>query len=547
MIPHKYKLFVHTIRFLRWEQIWFRVYYRFFFKLKLLSQNQGSVVDFENFIFGARGFPEQSLFDNCQVNYLGERGELANPSDWNSKSKSKLWLYNAHYFDDLNAEACESRSSWHLNLINRWIAENPPVFGNGWEPYTLSLRIVNWIKWLSRREKPYPEILRSLEQQSSVLSQQLEYHILGNHLFANAKALVFAGASLKTENAAGYLQKGLQVLAREIEEQFLGDGGHFERSPMYHCILLWDILDLIHLAEISRNKQLQSRVEQWKALVSKALVWLRVMVHPDGEVSFFNDSAIGIAANLAEIESYATSCGVTSENDVKHRLNTLADSGYSRITMPGHVVIFDHAAIGPDYLPGHAHADTLSIEWSIGCQRVLVNSGTSLYGVSHERLRQRKTAAHNTVELNGEDSSEVWGGFRVARRAQCVLEDVIDSDDHIMLVASHDGYKRLSGKPIHRRKLTSNTIGIEISDEIEGRFQEACSFYHLHPDVWVSVIDRNTLRLELLDGKQVLVSSNQNLRVEGSTWHPEFGTVVPNKRIVISFKKPQFKISFHIL
>lgn len=547
MIPRKYKLFFHTIRFLRWEQIWFRIYYRFFSKPKCLNQAQLSVVCSEDFVFAARDFPEQSLFGNFQVNYLGVSGKLVNPSDWNSTSKSKLWLYNAHYFDDLNAVACASREHQHLELINRWITENPPVYGNGWEPYPMSLRIVNWIKWLSRQTNTYPEILKSLEQQSNVLSQQLEYHILGNHLFANAKALVFSGVFLKTENAAGYLKKGLQVLAREIEEQFLSDGGHFERSPMYHCILLWDILDLIHLAEISLNKQLRSKVEQWKVVVSKALVWLKVMTHPDGEISFFNDSAIGVAASLAEIESYAKSCGITLENDVEHRLDTLADSGYSRITMQEHVAIFDHGPIGPGYLPGHAHADTLSIEWSVSCQRVLVNSGTSLYGISHERSRQRKTAAHNTVELNGEDSSEVWGGFRVARRAQCVLEDVIDSDENIMLVASHDGYKRLPGKPIHRRKLTSNNVGVEITDEIEGAFQEAYSFYHLHPDVEVNVINSNTLRLGLLDGKQVLVTSTQDLRVEASTWHPEFGATMPNKRIAISFKEPQFKISFHVL
>ena len=75
------------------------------------------------------------------------------------------------------------------------------------------------------------------------------------------------------------------------------------------------------------------------------------------------------------------------------------------------------------------HADNLSFEWSLGEQRVLVNSGTSLYGVSSERHRQRKTKSHNTVEIDGFDSSEIWSGFRVARRASSSLESVMDDRD----------------------------------------------------------------------------------------------------------------------
>ena len=81
------------------------------------------------------------------------------------------------------------------------------------------------------------------------------------------------------------------------------------------------------------------------------------------------------------------------------------------------MALLDVAPVGPDYLPGHAHADTLSFELSLFGQRVLVNSGTSQYEAGPERSRQRGTAAHNTVIVDGHDSSEVWAGFRVARRA----------------------------------------------------------------------------------------------------------------------------------
>src|SRR5690348_1680901 len=79
--------------------------------------------------------------------FLNRQGRVNSAADWNAAEHDKLWLYNLHYFDDLNAAGRVDRLDWHTALIARWIAENPPRSGNGWEPYPLSLRIVNWIKW----------------------------------------------------------------------------------------------------------------------------------------------------------------------------------------------------------------------------------------------------------------------------------------------------------------------------------------------------------------------------------------------------------------
>src|SRR5690606_4780416 len=118
------------------------------------------------------------------------------------------------------------------------------------------------------------------------------------------------------------------------------------------------------------------------------------------------------------------------------------------------------APVGPDYLPGHAHADTLSFELSLFGQRVLVNSGTSCYGHGSERIRQRGTTAHNTVVVDGADSSEVWSGFRVARRARAINPEV---HDHQGLEAScsHDGYHRLPGRVTHHRRWRLTEVGLE--------------------------------------------------------------------------------------
>ena len=79
------------------------------------------------------------------------------------------------------------------------------------------------------------------------LRKRLEIHLLGNHLFANAKALVFAGLYFTGNEADEWLGKGLAILEREVPEQVLRDGGHFERSPMHHGIILEDLLDLLNV------------------------------------------------------------------------------------------------------------------------------------------------------------------------------------------------------------------------------------------------------------------------------------------------------------
>ena len=172
------------------------------------------------------------------------------------------------------------------------------------------------------------------------------------------------------------------------------------------------------------------------------------MCHPDGEISFFNDSAIGIAPSPAQLDAYAQRLGYGIIPPTADGCTLLPESGFVRMQKGPAVVIADVGSVGPDYLPGHAHADTLSFELSLYGSRVLVNAGISEYGTSDERLRQRGTAAHNTVVVLGENSSEVWGGFRVARRAHAFGYRASEHVDQLVVTCSHDGYRRLKH---HRR------------------------------------------------------------------------------------------------
>lgn len=470
--------------------------------------------------------------------FLNEPGGL-DEIGWDGEQREKLWRYNQHYFDDLNAIDAEARRAWHLALVEDWIAHNPPGQGNGWEPYPLSLRVVNWVKWALSGGELSPAALHSLAVQARWLTGRLEIHLLGNHLFANAKALLFVGLFFEGAEADDWRKTALAILAREIPEQFLPDGGQFELSTMYHALAVEDALDLINLAACYQGSEAAedcARLRGWLApRVDAMRRWLRVMCHPDGEIALFNDAAIGIAPSVAELEAYFARCLPDAAPPALGALERLSDSGYVRLADGEAVALLDVAQVGPDYLPGHAHADTLSFEASFHGQRVFVNSGTSCYGTSAERLRQRGTAAHNTVVVDRVDSSEVWGGFRVARRAR-PLDLRIDQADGIRVSCAHDGYRRLPGRPTHRRTWIFRGGQLRVEDAVAGHFGRAEARFHLHPDVQARLNpDGANAVIALPGGRTIGVAVEQGAaRLDPATYHPCFGVSLPTQCLVVS-------------
>lgn len=488
------------------------------------------------------------MFGPATFLFLNEEHELRGPSDWNDPEIEKLWLYNLHYFDDLNAAGAESRKQWHLGLLRRWVLDNPPGFGNGWEPYPISLRIVNWVKWAVRGNELPKDLAQSLAVQSRFLRKRLEYHILGNHLLANAKALIFTGFFFAGPEAREWLLKGFRILGREMDEQILPDGGHFERSPMYHALILEDLLDIAHLTRFysgESKKVWHGLEEKCHEAIRRMLFWLKAMSHPDGRIVLFNDAAFEIAACLESLESYAKRLIGGTFSKPEEGLFHLPDTGYARVEVGEAVAFLDVAPAGPEYLLGHAHADTLGFELSIFGRRTIVDSGTSCYGGRPERNRQRSTSAHNTVEIDGLDSSEIWGSFRMAKRARPFDLKVRQEEGKVEVSCAHSGYRRLPERPVHRRRWRFGQSELAVEDSIEGGFREALGRFHFHPDVSVSAIDRERGKAVLPDQKTIFWEvSGGEARIESSTYHPEFGKSLANRVLEVRFLGPRATVFF---
>jgi uncharacterized heparinase superfamily protein len=424
--------------------------------------------------------------------FLNESYACKSYSDWNAPSRDKLWLYNLHYFDDLRRGDHAQYVLDHNQLMHRWIRENPIGHGNGWEPYPSSLRIVNWVRWALDHPAEFDqELASSLVIQSQFLSQQIEYHLLGNHLLANAKAMWFAGHFFNGNQANGWLRLACKILSTQIPEQILEDGAHFERSPMYHHLIVEDLLDMIAITQVLTppTYEKQQRDAVLCMLLNRApsmLSWAKQFSRPSGTPAYFNDSVDGIVTSLSSLECYARKLDIVASATSNSASTYSQPSGFARIAENEWLCLIDAGSVQPSYIPGHAHAETLALELFYGGAPVFVNTGISTYNECERRQHERSTRAHNTFCVNGRNSSDVWRSFRVGQRA--VVDDVKFEvgAQNAVLHASHDGYLRQGVAGRHTRRVAVGE-SVVIVDEISHGDNATCEgCWLVHPDVVVT-------------------------------------------------------------
>ncbi|MDC6449523.1 alginate lyase family protein [Pseudomonadales bacterium] len=481
---------------------------------------------------------KESILTNSRFLFLNEEKALNFPGDWENKSIPLLWVYNLHYHDGLLS--VDTELDLKKTHIRQWLAGNSSISGVGWDPYPISLRVVNWIKWNWISKEYIENFDRSLAIQISHLYYSLEYHLMGNHLLENAKALIFGGCYFEGGVAMRWLNKGLTILDKQLSEQILEDGGHFELSPMYHSIMLELVLDLLALSKkMDSPSALRSRRSMLSAVAQKMSSWLAIMVHPDNEISFFNDASTGIALSPKTLEGYLNTLEATPIEPDVFGVTYLSTSGYIRMENKFGTVFADVAEIGPSYLPGHGHADALSIEFSLFGLRLFVNLGTSEYGQGARRDFERSTAAHSTLELNGENSSEIWSGFRVGRRARVSNVYIKSDESQYELVAQHNGYRYLSGRPVHSRRILFSEGELEIIDEINKNSHLVCVRFHIHPRIKLFISEGGSRGfLTFPDGCEVVWESDADLVFEEDNEYAwEFGKKIPMKTLVLQQNK----------
>jgi len=462
-------------------------------------------------------------FENNEFIFLNKVYHFKNRIDWNYLKYGKLWTYNLTYFDYLHQDnMTEKEGIW---LINDFIDQSVSI-KDGLMPFPISLRGMNWIKFLSQHKIKDQKINDSLYSQYFKLIDNIEYHILGNHLLENGFSLLFGAYYFQEER---FYSKAKKILTVELNEQILDDGAHFELSPMYHQIMLFRILDCINLVQNNNWKD----HELLDLLTSKAEVmlgWLNTVTYENGNIPLLNDSANKIAPTTKQLNDYALNLTLNAE-----RL-TLNDSGYRKIKNERYEMIMDVGNIGPDYIPGHAHSDTFNFELYIHGQPVIVDTGLSTYETNDRRQLERSTKSHNTVVVDDDDQSQVWGGFRVAKRAKIV--DLQESPGSIE--ATHDGYK---DKDVwHTRKFMTEKNHIIIQDNLKSnKVHSSVAYLHFHPDIQLHI------ESEKLISKLFTITfiNSHCIELTDYEYSPEFNTSINAKCAIISFQN-KFKTNIRI-
>ncbi len=467
----------HTVKYLKPIQVYYRLYYFARARWRKLSEFKYPL-GFLSHAYSLRLQPsivsylsrEEERFTFLNLSHTFKKG-----IDWNYSHYSKLWTYNLTYFDFLHQP--EMNKEEGVALIYDFI-EKAEGIKDGLEPFPISLRGINWIKFLVLHEVHDQKIDESLYAQYAILMDNLEYHLLGNHLLENGFSLLFGAYYFQDEKL--YV-KAKEILAAELEEQILEDGAHFELTPMYHQIMLYRVLDCLNLVKNNdyQNQELLSLLQEKACLM---LGWLNVITYENGDIPLLNDSANGIAPTTQQLNKYAQNLQIYKLLTTNHQL---LDSGYRKIVKSNYECVIDIGHIGPDYIPGHAHADTFNFEFRIDGKPFIVDTGLSTYETNARRIRERGTASHNTVEVSEVNSSEVWGGFRVAERAY--VTQLEESDMCIM--ASHDGYRKKFGIT-HRREWHFTEDRFVIMDELAPH-GHGIARLHFHPNVTEAMIKKH--------------------------------------------------------
>lgn len=442
-------------------------------------------------VFLGRFDVEAIMDDRIELLHHEERVDWS--SCWHEELSTPLWRFNLHYFEyllplakayaDTGNEAYLSKAK---AIVLAWIEHCPENKGGAaWDPYTISMRVVNWLAFYAELRDALDADVDfvsrfngSLAEQFAHLGLHLEVDLLANHYLEDLKALVILACYFDDEEA---LSLALPKLREQVREQILPDGMHFELSPMYHKIVLED---LMRVAVALRTRDFQETVSNDLRL-QDICDCLYSLERNANRTPLFNDCG----DNVAKSRDALLACARVHFGITPKFKSVLPYAGYcvlERKTDSGLVkVIFDTGNPGPEYAMGHVHCDALSFECFVNGEPWIVNRGTYAYQ-DDSRLEYKKTLSHSTVTVSGEEQHECWAPFRVAKHGRGELVECGGS--HAKAKFFYPGNQH-----VVIRSIEVGNEGLSVTDEEENGDRMQSAFICLHapsPNAVDGSIDR---------------------------------------------------------
>lgn len=480
-----------------------------------------------------------NLMKRDKVCLLNQVVELNYESSY-TKTLKPLIYNNVYYFEYgivLGAKYRETKDTAYWELFKKCYQDYLDAKAELKSAYSMALHIPNVLIALELfgdkvdaafREKVYCE----LYSQYLYLQKHQEKHLLANHYFEDLKALIIAAYLFKDDKG---LKGYLKAFKKQCDEQILKDGVHYELSLMYHKLILEDVMRIAILA-----KQPDFPDCNWlMTLMQKMVDAIYSLEKGIGRTPLFNDAGDNVAKTCEQL-----CLAADKQFDIKPVLkDSFSDSGYYKLYDGDRALIFDAGKIGVDYQPAHGHCDCLSFELSVGGKPLFVNSGTYEYQ-GDLRKYFRKTCAHNTVEINGHEQSQCWGGFRVGKRISRVFGKLRDG-------IVEGGFRNYRGEE-HRRTITLKGGVLEVTDTINAQDGITVESYLHIASGYAVAGDKIKDKAGNIIGKVTLQNCDQKMVCDGELCYyaHEFSDMKIGTCLVFTWKadndKHGYKIDFNV-
>lgn len=341
-----------------------------------------------------------------------------------------------------------------------------------WTPYAVSLRIVTlcrygaWNGGLDEEERQF------LYKNLLFLANNVEWDVGGNHLIENGAALVFAGvAFLGDGSGERFVRQGLDVLETATERQFLSDGFHYERSPMYHLAVTERLCSAYSVLQAAARDP-----PDWlAAIVADTCGFLDHLRPPDGRIPLLNDSVFDQALQLETVYRYGRAVGIEPDAPT-----VAGESDLIWFDTENFSLLIDAGDSGPPTQTAHTHNDPCTVlVWS-GEERLVVDTGTFDYRPGERRQLSRSVTAHNTVQVAGCEPVAFGGRFRMADTIETTTA-VSNSGSISALTCEY--LASASERYRHRRTVYGGPDWLLVWDEIEADGSPSIGRLHAHPSV----------------------------------------------------------------
>ncbi len=328
-----------------------------------------------------------------QANSQTEPWLLVPPNDvWAEALHGFSWLRE---FEGPRDPQSKDHVHW---LVASWLKDCGTWHDIGWRPHVIGRRLISWfchsrllfngsdLIWRSA-------LLRNIAQQSRHLARTARWAEDGEPKLTAAIGLCLSGLCLP--DGTRRLERGTNLLEKELARQILPDGGHVKRNP---SVLLHVLADLFLLKDTfdQRNRPLPEFVQ---IFIDRMAPMVRFFQHVDGRLSQFNGSSEGDAGAIS---------AVLSRDDAKGRpVSAATHMGYQRIKAGRTLIIIDTGPSPKKAFSEDAHAGCLTFEMSSGRHRLIVNCGSTDMQGPNWHNACRATAAHSTLTLADKSSARI--------------------------------------------------------------------------------------------------------------------------------------------